>query len=99
MADHFYSDNDSDSVDMLIGADVYFEVVTGDIIKGKEGPVAVRSKFGWLLSGPLKVPNNHVKENISVSNLIIKGNAEAKGFENEMLLGLEINQNSRLRQN
>ena len=78
LADHFDSDNDSDSVDMLIGADMYFEVVTGDIIRGNEGPIAVSSKFGWLLSGPVKVPNDHVRVNISVSNSIIEGNGENK---------------------
>ena len=89
LADHFDSDNDSDSVDMLIGADVYFEVVTGDIIRGNEGPVAVSSKFGWLLSGPVKVPNDHVTVNISVSNLIIEGNAKTEKLEDEMI-GTEL---------
>ena len=94
LADHFDSDNDSDSVDMLIGADVYFKVVAGDLIRGNEGPVAVSSRFGWLLSGPVKLPNDHVKENIFVSNLIIECNVEAEKLENENVLGLEINCNS-----
>jgi len=36
---------------MLIESDFYCDIVTGDIRCGNEGPVAVNSKFGWLLSG------------------------------------------------
>ena len=41
-------------VSLLIGLDYYHNVVMGDIIRGKEGPVAVRSKFGYILSGSVK---------------------------------------------
>ena len=85
LADCFDCDSDSESVDMLIGSDMYFEVVTGDIIRGDEGLIAVSSKFGWLLSGPVKVVNDYVTDNISVSNLIIEGNAEPKNMENEII--------------
>lgn len=47
--------NSSDcTVDVLIGSDYYWEVIEGEIIRGTEGLVAVLSKFGWLLSGPVK---------------------------------------------
>ena len=39
-------------VEMLIGLDNYWRVVTGGVIKGKDGPVAIASKFGYILSGP-----------------------------------------------
>ena len=39
-------------VDMLIGGDNYWSVVTGDgNIRGQEGPVALHSKLGYVLSG------------------------------------------------
>ena len=41
-------------VSLLIGLDYYHNVVIGDIIRGEEGPVAVRSKFGYILSGSVK---------------------------------------------
>ena len=44
-------------IDLLIGADYYYEFITGDIVKGSSGPVAVKSKLGWLLSGPYEAPN------------------------------------------
>ena len=39
-------------VDMLIGSDFYWEFVTGEIIRGQSGPVAVSTTLGWVLSGP-----------------------------------------------
>ena len=40
-------------VDMLIGSDLYWQLVTGEIIRGQAGPVAVNTKLGWVLSGPV----------------------------------------------
>ncbi len=39
-------------VDLLIGSDYYWELVTGRISRGEDGPVAVETKLGWVLSGP-----------------------------------------------
>ena len=38
---------------MLIGSNFYWNFVTGNVAKSSEGPVAVDSKLGWLLSGPI----------------------------------------------
>ena len=48
------SDDGSDvlEVDMLIGSDWYWSLVTGKVIRGRTGPMAVQSKVGWILSGP-----------------------------------------------
>ena len=47
-------ETDNDSIDILIGCDYYFDVVNNDIVRGegRSGPVAISSKFGWILSGP-----------------------------------------------
>ena len=39
-------------VNMLIGSDYYWQLVTGSICRGTNGPVAVHTKLGWVLSGP-----------------------------------------------
>ena len=39
-------------VDILIGSDYYWQVVTGSICRGVKGPIAVHTKLGWVLSGP-----------------------------------------------
>ncbi len=40
--------------------------------KGSEGPVAVSSKLGWLLSGPVKYDNNNITmcSNV-ITNLVL----------------------------
>ena len=38
---------------ILIVLDYYWSVVTGEIIKADSGPVAMYTKLGWVLSGPL----------------------------------------------
>ena len=41
-------------IDVLIGADYYWNFFTGEIRKGRSpGPVALNTKLGWVLSGPL----------------------------------------------
>ena len=58
LADNFISDNNNltpdDTTDVLIGSDYYWDVVTGDIIRGNGGPVAIHIRFGWLVLRPLK---------------------------------------------
>ena len=55
-----YSDSE-DSIDVLIGADYYWDFVTSEIVRGDFGPTAVNSKFGWLLSGPTEAVINQQK--------------------------------------
>ena len=46
---------DTFEIDILIGVDYLWEVQEDETIRGEPGqPVAVRTKFGWVLSGPLK---------------------------------------------
>ena len=59
-----------DSIDILIGSDHYWDFVTGETIRGEFGPTAVRSKLGWLLSGPT---NNSQNGTNVISNLVISG--------------------------
>ena len=39
-------------VDVLIGLDYYWELVTGNVSRGSSGPTAIHTKLGWVLSGP-----------------------------------------------
>jgi len=44
-------------VDMLIGADYLWEFMRGEVVRGeKDEPVAISTSLGWVLSGPLKIP-------------------------------------------
>ena len=40
--------------DLLIRADFYWTIVDGNVKRGEsEAPVALSSKFGWILSAPI----------------------------------------------
>ena len=43
-------------IDILIGLDYYWQIVTSEVIQGKNGPTAVYTRFGWVLSGPTGIP-------------------------------------------
>ena len=48
------SDSSDVEVDILIGADYYWKIITGTTKRGaKPGPVAVLTRLGWVLSGPV----------------------------------------------
>ena len=47
-------------------------MVTGDIVKGEDGPTAINSKFGWLLSGPAESSSSF--DQSTTSNLILTEN-------------------------
>ncbi len=51
LADHS-NGRDSLQIDVLIGADYYWELVTGRTSRCEDGPVAVHTRLGWVLSGP-----------------------------------------------
>ena len=40
-------------VDVLIGSDYYWEFATGKTIRGESGPIAIHTRLGWILSGPV----------------------------------------------
>ena len=52
LADHCY-DNQNLDIDVLIGCDQYWKLVTGQVIHRGYGPVAVNTRLGWVLSGPV----------------------------------------------
>ena len=52
LADHC-DEQSNGPIDVLIGSNYYWSVVTSEMVKGDSGPVAVNSIFGWLLSGPV----------------------------------------------
>ena len=55
-----YTDPESSGIDVLIGSNYYWSVVTGKMVNEVSGPVAVNSVFEWLLSGLGNINNNDV---------------------------------------
>ena len=47
-----YTDGERLDVDMLVGSDFYWDLVMGGVSRGAQGPIAIHTKLGWVLSGP-----------------------------------------------
>lgn len=69
-ADASVVDGSQLNIDILIGSDFYFEVLTGEVVRGDSGPVAVNSKFGWVVSSPTLEKGE--RSDMSVTNLVIE---------------------------
>ena len=54
---HPITHNSDFEITLLIGADFYWTIIQNKIIRG-DGPTAVQSKLGYLLSGPLPSSEN-----------------------------------------
>ncbi len=65
-----YKRNDM-NISVLIGANHYFDFVTGETIKSSSGLTAVSSKLWWLLSGPVSYENDNSSCFNVNSNLVL----------------------------
>ena len=63
-------------VDLLIGSDYYWEFVTGNTVRGDDGPVAIETTLGWVLSGPTGVSDPTLSLNVHILHVGEVTNAE-----------------------
>ena len=76
LADHDPG-SDEGKVDMLIGSDLYWEVVIGEIMRDQ---VALNSKFGWILLGPVK--HGRDQQGFTTASLVLQGSEAADDSQN-----------------
>ena len=62
--------SDKLEVDILIGSDAYWSLVTGKIIRGRNGPIAIQTKVGWVLSGPTKPQETAVNLTLTPTHVL-----------------------------
>lgn len=79
--------SDGGKIDILIGSDHYWEVVTGEIVRDASGPVALNSKFGWILSGPVK--HGRGQQGFTYASLILQGAEVADTNQNQSDISLK----------
>ncbi|XP_063436301.1 uncharacterized protein LOC134717737 [Mytilus trossulus] len=60
---------DKFNISLLIGADYYWSIVEDEIIRGN-GPTAVKSKIGYLLSGPVLTKNGSSSKQSAMLNIL-----------------------------
>ena len=69
LADRFTEGNRT--VDLVLGIDYYHVIVQGEVRKGGKGPITVKSKLGWLLSGPVNIVENDVNFTTNVISSLV----------------------------
>lgn len=91
-------------VDLLIGCDQYWSIVTGDVVKAKSGPTAIGTKLGFVLSGPVKGASE-VNTNLActhvlkcstspIDNEVLRSDQDLKKFWELESLGISPNEGS-----
>ena len=73
LADHSADDSPM-AVDLLIGLDFYWDLVTGEVRRGESGPAAIHTRFGWVLSGVTPLPRSPNTSHSFVTTHMLKIN-------------------------
>ena len=73
------------NIHVLVGSDFYWDLVLAEVRRQENGLVAISSKFGWLVSGPLRDANEVI---VTHSNLFLQGPNTGFGI-NEKEIKLE----------
>ena len=74
------TDNENFEISLLIGADHYWDIVEDHIIRGN-GPTAMQSKLGYLLSGPIASTSNTRNYPTNILNVMLSHREEDDRIE------------------
>ena len=70
-------DNKNLEIDILVGADFYWDIVFLDgSVRGNNGPVALNTRVGYVLSGPITSSSNENEHNSVMLTHVMKVQAE-----------------------
>ena len=70
--------------DMLIGMDHYWSFVTGETIHYHDGPVALNTRFGWILSGTVPDMDSPAKHSTNLVTHVSKVDATPAEFDRQL---------------
>ena len=70
------------NIDILVGSDFYWSFISGSVIKGEPGsPVALGSKLGYILSGPMSDSTKHqTSTNLAITHVLRVDNSNMNSF-------------------
>ena len=77
---HPVTKDDYFEISLLIGADHYWDFIEDKVIRG-DGPIAMKSKLGYLLSGPLQPGRVLSSTTSSILNVLVSNKSEEFGLE------------------
>ncbi|XP_022792234.1 uncharacterized protein LOC111331393 [Stylophora pistillata] len=84
-----YSTGEDDiMVDILVGSDWYWKLVSRKVLRGEDGPTAIQTRIGWVLSGPTNgAMQNDQQQNNFVTTHVLKTATKPVDITNESLDG------------
>jgi len=84
-----YSTGEDDMiVDILVGSDQYWQLVSGKVLQGENRPTAIQTRLGWVLSGPTNgTVQNDQQQNNLVTTHVLKMASKPVDITNESLDG------------
>ncbi|XP_074623953.1 uncharacterized protein LOC141881889 [Acropora palmata] len=79
-------------VDILVAADQYWNIANGEIKRGESGPVAMNTRFGWTLSGPVEnAPRSETHSvNLAATHVLRIDTGSCEMDVDEMELGAKL---------
>lgn len=85
---HPVSKNSIFSVDILIGADFYWDIVGDQVIRGP-GPTAVQSKIGYLISGRLNNSSDIITQSVLNMHISVEEKFDVTRFWQLETIGIQ----------
>ena len=84
----YHTGEDNIDIDILVGSDQYWSLVSGRVVRGEHGPTAIETKLGWVLSGPIPEGTqvNRQQSNL-VTTHVLKSAVKPVDVTNETLDG------------
>lgn len=69
---------------LLIGSDYYWRFVTGETVRSANGPVAVHTRLGWVISGPVDMANTCSSSSLYTHVLRVDSTPSLKSLDNQL---------------
>ena len=80
-----WSNSSQISPDVLLGSDQYWSLLTGETVRGENGPVAINTHVGWILSGPAITKDVGEQSATLVTHVLrVDGGTECRNLEKEL---------------
>ena len=71
--------------DILVGSDQYWKLMTGEIVKHEQGPIALNTRLGWILSGTVSEREGALPHTTLVTHVLrVDGINENKSLDKEL---------------
>ena len=71
-------------VDILVGADQYWNIVTGAVSQIAGGPTAIYTKLGWVMSGPMPVKITKLCATNLVTTHVLRVDTQMESLDNSL---------------